>query len=156
MPGSNIIIDNPLLNSGLALSGANAFFRGGMGESGEDGLLVAMEVLGMNLTDTDLVVLSACNTGVGKVKRGHGVFGLRRSFQQAGAKSLIMSLWQIPDEETKDLMVEFYKGLFDGKSKLNALHEASLSVMKSVKDKYKSTHPFYWGGFILIGNPGTN
>jgi tetratricopeptide (TPR) repeat protein len=156
LPGSNIIIDNPLLNSGLALSGANAFFRGGMGESGEDGLLVAMEVLGMNLTDTDLVVLSACNTGVGKVKRGHGVFGLRRSFQQAGAKSLIMSLWQIPDEETKDLMVEFYKGLFDGKSKLNALHEASLSVMKSVKDKYKSTHPFYWGGFILIGNPGTN
>jgi tetratricopeptide (TPR) repeat protein/CHAT domain-containing protein len=155
-PNSTIDINNPLFSSGLALAGANKFLQDGIGKNGDDGLLVAMEVLGMNLTNTDLVVLSACNTGIGEVKRGHGVFGLRRSFQQAGAKSLVMSLWQIPDEETKDLMVEFYQRLYDGHSKLNALHEASLSVMKSARDKYKSTHPFYWSGFILIGDPGSN
>ena len=81
---------------------------------------------------------------------------MRRAFQQAGAKSLIMSLWQIPDEETKDLMVEFYKMLFDGKSKLNAIHDASLSIMESTRKKHQSTHPFYWSGFILIGDPGLN
>jgi tetratricopeptide (TPR) repeat protein len=156
LPNITIDIKNPLLSSGLALAGVNKFLQGGIGGNGDDGLLVAMEVLGMNLTNTDLVVLSACDTGVGEIKRGHGVFGLRRAFQQAGAKSLVTSLWQIPDRETKDLMVEFYKRLYDGKSKLNALHEASLSVMKSAKDKHKSTHPFYWGGFILIGDPGSN
>jgi len=70
--------------------------------------------------------------------------------------SLYYIFQNLPDEETKDLMVDFYKMLFDGKSKLNAIHEASLSVMSSTREKYKSTHPFYWGGFILIGDPGLN
>jgi CHAT domain-containing protein len=88
LPGYKFSTGDPLLDSGLALSGANKYLRDGLKGNGEDGLLVAMEVLGMNLANTDLVVLSACDTGIGEVTRGQGVFGLRRAFQQAGAKSL--------------------------------------------------------------------
>ena len=144
-------IENPLVRSGIALAGANA--KGDLDERLDDGLATAMELSGMDLRGTDLVILSACDTGVGKNRKGQGVIGLRRAFQQAGARSLVMSLWKIPDEETKDLMVDFYNRLKNGKSKLTALREASLAVMRTTKDKTGSTNPFYWGGFILIGSP---
>jgi len=82
---------------------------------------------------------------LGNIPRSQGVVGLRRAFQEAGAKSVVMSLWEVPDKETKDLMVQFYKRLYDGKSKIESIHEASLDVMRAVKAKKGTTHPFYWG-----------
>lgn len=147
-----IQLENPLLRSGIALAGANKQAHG----KTDDGLVTAMEVSGMDLRGTDLMVLSACDTGVGETRKGQGVIVLRRAFQQAGVHSLVMSLWKVPDDETKDLMVGFYKRLKTGIPKLSALREASLSVMQTLKEKTGSTHPFYWGAFILVGDPGGN
>ena len=145
--------ENPLLRSGLAFYGANQASDQTL-KSDQDGLLVALEVSTLKLTNTDLVVLSACDTGLGNIPRSQGVTGLRRAFQEAGARSILMSLWQVPDKETKDLMLQFYKKLYDGKSKIESIHEASLDIMRSVKEKKGTTHPFYWGGFVLLGDPG--
>lgn len=136
-------IGNPMLRSGIALSGANTSLRSGR----DKGILVAEKISGLKLRGTELVVLSACDTGVGEVKKGEGVFGLKRAFILAGVKTLVMSLWKVPDEETKDLMIEFYKRIADGKGKSEALREAKLKI------KEKNPNPFYWGGFIAIGDP---
>src|SRR5262249_4171094 len=98
-------MENPLLRSGLALAGGNVGLHGGAPPAdAEDGLLTAEDVTGMDLLDTELVVLSACETGLGEVHVGEGVFGLRRAFVLAGARSLVMSLWKVPDEQTRELM----------------------------------------------------
>ena len=136
-------IENPLLRSGLALAGVNRALEVGEVE-GSDGLFTAEEVLGLRLHGTDLVVLSACETGLGEVKSGEGVYGLRRAFVQAGTKGLVMSMWSVPDKETQELMVQFYKNIKAGKmSKSEALRSAALRQMKIVKDRYGHTH---WGG----------
>lgn len=118
---------------------------------GEDGILTALEVSGLQLWGTDLVVLSACNTGVGEVRRGEGVFGLRRAFQLAGARTVVMSLWSVPDQETGALMADFYSRLSHGKSR--ALHEAMLAQMLLRRARYGAAHPFYWGAFVSVGEP---
>ena len=115
-----------------------------------------MEIMGLNLKGTSLVVLSACNTGVGDVERGQGVFGLRRAFQMAGARSLLMSLWKVPDSETVDLMRRFYLNLYGGNSKVDSLNMSIKDTMREIKNIRGTDHPFYWGGFILIGNPENN
>ena len=112
----------------------------------EDGVLTAEDVAGMDLLDTELVVLSACDTGRGEVKVGEGVFGLRRAFADAGAKTLVMSLWKVPDEATHELMVQFYKELQAGRSRIDALRAAQQYVRWSRPD------PYYWGAFILQGD----
>jgi CHAT domain-containing protein len=137
------IPENPMPRSGLALAKANTSIRLG----GDDGIVCAEKLLGLNLFGTDLVVLSACNTGIGKVQDGEGVFGLKRAFLMSGAKSLVVSLWQVPDEETKDLMTIFYLGLIKGKSKATALADAKMDVAS------RNPNPFYWAAFVLIGNP---
>jgi CHAT domain-containing protein len=109
-----IKIENPFLQSGFVLAGANSTLKSSDSKN-FDGIVTAEKVLGLKLMGTDMVVLSACNTGVGEAKRGEGVFGLRRAFTQAGAKSLVMSMWSVPDKETKELMVEFYKNILSGK-----------------------------------------
>src|SRR5262245_61187077 len=99
-------IENPLLRSGLALAGAN------QGKSGDnDGVLIAFEAAGLDLSGTKLVVLSACDTGVGEVKNGEGVQGLRRALVLAGSETQVMSLWPVSDRGARDLMTEYYKGL---------------------------------------------
>lgn len=149
------MLENPLLKSGIVLSGANRRFhdRENNNNGEEDGILTSFEISGCNLLATDLVVLSACETGVGEIVDGEGVFGLRRAFRNAGARTLIMSLWQVPDRETANLMADFYKRLISGGSKRDALRLASLSIMKYCRHKYNCTHPLYWGGFVLEGNP---
>jgi CHAT domain-containing protein len=143
-------VDRPYLRSGLALAGANTWLAGGTPpEEAEDGLLTADEVLGLNLSATQLVVLSACETGLGDVQIREGVFGLRRSFILAGAKTLVISLWSVPDEETQELMIEFYQGLLKGRMRVEALREAQLMMKK------KNPDPFYWGAFICQGDPGS-
>ena len=142
-------LENPLLRSGLALTGANTWLHKGLTPpDAEDGLLTAEDVSGMDLSDTELVVLSACNTGLGEVRTGEGVFGLRRAFVLAGAKTLIMSLWKVPDEETRDLMEDFYRRILAGEGRAESLRNAQLAI------RAKQPHPFFWGAFICQGDPG--
>jgi len=149
-----IKIENPMLRSGFALAGANKALAG-IDETVDDGIVTSEEILGLRLRGTDMVVLSACYTGVGEVKTGEGVFGLRRAFAQAGAKSLIMSLWAVPDKETRELMVQFYKNIMTGQmNRCQALRQAALKQMKIVKKRYGHTHPYFWGGFVMVGDPG--
>lgn len=136
-------IENPMLRSGIVFAGANT----SLAEGRDDGIVSAEKVLGLNLKDTDLVVLSACETGIGDVEAGEGVFGLKRAFILSGAKSLVMSLWSIPSRETTELMTWFYRGMAEGQSKAEALRQAKLNMMK------KHNNPFYWGAFVLTGNP---
>jgi len=150
------IYDNPLLYSGIILAGANRIIleEKNLDTLGIDnGILTSLEVSGFNLVGTDLVVLSACQTGVGEVKNGEGVFGLRRSFQHAGAQSIVMSMWSIPDEETVELMTGFYNNWLSGDSKSCALRKASLSILNERRKTKSTAHPLFWGGFILAGNP---
>ena len=142
-------LENPLLRSGLALAGANTWNRGEtLPPEAEDGLLTAEDVSGMDLLDTELVVLSACDTGLGEVQVGEGVFGLRRTFMLAGARTLVMSLWKVPDQQTQELMADFYRLLLSGHPRAEALREAQLAL------KAKYPHPRFWGAFICQGNPG--
>ena len=144
----SIVKENPLLRSGLALAGANTWLRRGpLPLEAEDGILTAEDVSGLNLVNTELVVLSACETGLGEIRLGEGVFGLRRSFVLAGAKTLVMSLWKVPDRQTQELMEDFYRRILAGQARSDALREAQLAM----KEKYPD--PLYWGAFICQGDP---
>jgi CHAT domain-containing protein len=134
---------NPLLRSGLALAGANKLSSGD-----EDGILTALEASGLDLEGTELVVLSACETGVGKVTNGEGVYGLRRALVVAGAESLVMSLWQVDDEATRDLMVGYYAKLAAGHARSTALREEQLELRANAK----YAHPYYWASFLPAGD----
>ena len=143
-------LENPLLRCGLAFSGANS---ASSVKKGEDGLATAIEIASMKLPGTDLVTLSACVTGLGEVKSGEGVYSLHRAFLLAGAKTVLASLWQVPDLQTNDLMVEFYRKYLLGKniSKSDALREAQLKVIEQLRKQYGAANPAYWGAFVSIG-----
>jgi CHAT domain-containing protein len=144
--------EEPMVRSGLYFAGANRTLAGPVSPGGlEDGVLTAYEAMGLNLQGTELVVLSACQTGLGRVKNGEGVFGLRRALQVAGAEAVLMSLWSVPDQETQELMTLFYKKWLSGKSKHEALRESQLELRAKVKQRYGQDLPFYWGAFILVG-----
>lgn len=135
-------IENPLLRSGLALAGANLESNGG-----HKGILTALEASDLNLWGTKLVTLSACDTGVGEVRNGEGVYGLRRSFFLAGTETLVMSLWPVSDRVTREMMTAYYTGLKHGLGRGDALREAELAMMK----RKGRQHPFYWASFIQAG-----
>lgn len=134
-------VKNPLLRSGLAFAGANR--RDGT----DDGILTALEASNLNLWGTKLVVLSACDTGVGEVKNNEGVYGLRRAFFLSGTESLVMSLWSISDQVTRELMTNYYKNLKLGMGRGAALRKVQLEMLK----KENRQHPFYWAAFIQSG-----
>jgi CHAT domain-containing protein len=141
--------ENPMLRSGLLLAGFNTWRNGGeVPPEAEDGMLTAEDVTGMDLLDTELVVLSACDTGLGQVHTGEGVFGLRRAFAVAGARTLVMSLWKVPDEQTQQLMVDFYSRILRGEGQAEALRQAQQAMRARYPD------PYYWGAFICQGDPG--
>ena len=143
---------NPLLRSGLALCGANNLAENyNIQELEEDGILTAAEVTGINLLGSDLVVLSACNTGIGVTQRGEGVAGLRRAFKIAGANNIIMSLWNIPDKETVWLMKNFYNEYLSKKRPATALNDAKTKFREYLKELYGNDFLFYWAAFIIEG-----
>lgn len=141
---------NPLLRSGLMLTGAGTTLQGKKSETREDGILTAYEAMNLNLDNTDLVVLSACETGLGEIKNSEGVYGLQRAFKVAGAKSIIMSLWQVNDQTTQELMVSFYRHwLAEAAGGKNSKRTAFLKAQKELKTRFPS--PYYWGAFVLVG-----
>ena len=145
-------VENPLLRAGLALAGANTWLQGheqALDPAAEDGILNAVDVSGLDLLDTELVVLSACDTGLGSVQVGEGVFGLRRAFILAGTKTLVMSLWKVPDQQTQELMELFYRHLLEGIPRADALRAAQLAM------KAQYPEPLHWGAFICQGEPGS-
>ena len=141
-------LENPLLRSGLALAGFNNRQNKQSNNNTEDGVLTALEVAGLNLRGTELVVLSACETGIGDVKTGDGVYGLRRALVIAGSQTQLLSLWKVADDGTKDLMVEYYQKIKAGKGRHEALREVQLEFLKS--SEYN--HPYFWASFIPSGN----
>ena len=136
--------DEPLLRSGLALAGANQRRGGGT----EDGILTALEVAGLDLHGTALVVLSACETGVGDVEVGEGVLGLRRALVLAGARSQLMSLWKVNDDATTTLMTAYYGELARGIGRSEALRQVQLRML----DDPALRHPYYWAAFLPLGD----
>jgi CHAT domain-containing protein len=122
-------MENPMLRSFLLLAGVNTRMAGGLiPAEAEDGFLTAEDVSGMHLLGTELVVLSACDTGRGALQIGEGVMGLRRAFVLAGAQTLVMSLWHIPDIATAILMEQFYRNLLQGQGRAEALRRAQITL----------------------------
>jgi len=137
---------NPLLLAGIALAGANEREKA-------DGILTALEITALDLRGTDLVVLSACDTGLGTVARGQELLGLRWAFAYAGVKSLVTSLWSVPDAETATLMTHFYTGMWEkGLSVPAALRAAQLEMLKAARARGDSA-PHAWGAFVASGQP---
>jgi CHAT domain-containing protein/Tfp pilus assembly protein PilF len=135
-------IKNPLLRSGLALAGVNQRHGGD-----DDGLLTALEAASLDLRGTKLVVLSACDTGIGKVKNREGVYGLRRALVLAGSETQVISLWPVSDRETRSLMAGYYRRLMKGEGRGEALRQIQLEMLKDMKLR----HPYYWASFIQAG-----
>lgn len=133
---------DPLLRSGIALAGAN------LSRKGSDGILTALEASTLNLWGTELVTLSACDTGMGEVHNGEGVYGLRRAFFMAGAESLLMSLWPVSDYTTRTVMTDYYGGLARGLGRGAALRRVQLRMLADPQRR----HPFYWAAFIQAGD----
>ncbi len=149
-PSANVEVtgENPLLLSGIALAGANR-----RESSEEDGIVTAEEIASLDLHGVEWAVLSACETGVGKLLAGEGVFGLRRAFQVAGTRTVITSLWPVSDDATEHWMSALYRKRFVNRMDTSqAVRAASLETLARRREHGLSTHPFYWAGFIAIGD----
>lgn len=136
--------DDPMMRAGLLFAGANNFWsKTNFTTTTDDGILTASEISNLDLSACQLVVLSACETGLGEVKGSEGVFGLQRAFKMAGVKNIIMSLWKVPDNQTAELFNIFYGECFAGKT----IHEAFQTAQSKMKARYS---PYYWAGFVLL------
>ena len=115
--------------------------------------MTAEEIAGMNLEGVEWAVLSACDTGLGHIEAGEGVFGLRRAFQLAGARTVIVSLWQVDDSSTRRWMAELYRRRFASRmGTAESVRGAGLSLLQARRAAHLSTHPLYWGGFVAAGD----
>lgn len=148
-PDFGPVVRNPLLKSGLFFAGANQ--RGQLGDSLglDDGILTAFEVSAMNLQGTEWVVLSACESGLGEVKAGEGVWGLRRAFQMAGARTVISALWAIPDKQTVSIMEQLYS--LDDDDLAHVMWQMARNEIKKIRERGLPDHPYVWAAFIAVG-----
>ena len=146
MENSFTVQQNPMFRSGLVLAGGNHAWKGGkIPENSEDGILTAYEIAHLDLSNVELLVLSACETALGETKfANEGVFGLQRAFKLAGVKKMIMSLWQVPDKESAELVTLFYNNWIKGQSIREALHNAQMTM------KGKKYPPFFWAAFVVV------
>lgn len=143
---ANAAYENPLLKTGLLLAGAGDILNQTQyNYNFDNGILTAYEAMNLNLDQTDLVVLSACETGLGEVQAGEGVFGLQRAFLVAGARTIVMSLFKVSDEATQQLMVKFYRKWIETGNK----RQAFIDAKKEIRNEYGD--PIYWGPFVMIG-----
>ena len=144
---SNVMprIENPLLRAGLALVDANLVINAD--NEVEYGILTALEVLDLQLAGTELVVLSACDTGIGEIRTGEGIYGLRRAFQEAGARYVLSTLWSISDSGTQEFMIRFYKRYLAGTPPQQALRDTQFEFIQSKR----WSHPYYWAAFVIMG-----
>jgi CHAT domain-containing protein len=142
-------LQNPLALAGLAFAGANTRRRSA---SADDGILTGEEVASMNLQGTEWAVLSACDTGLGPISASEGVLGLRRAFQIAGARTVIMSLWPVEDEAARQWMRALYEAKFQrGMSTADAVRHAQVTMLNARRTRGQSTHPRHWAPFVAAG-----
>ncbi|CAN0585279.1 unnamed protein product, partial [Ectocarpus sp. 12 AP-2014] len=143
----SIVNHDPLIRSGLILAGGNYAWVNGKAHPGktEDGILTALEISNMDLSNTDLVVLSACDTGLGDINGSEGVYGLQRAFKMAGVDMILMTLWPIPDKETPEFMQKFYTDWLGEGNIREAFKNAQIFMQKEYPD-----NPEYWAGFVLL------
>ena len=160
--GRGVVGFHPGLLSGLALAGANRKPEPGQ----DDGILTALEVAELNLSGVEMVVLSACETGLGQAAGGEGLLGLQRAFQVAGAHAVVATLWNVNDEKARSLMARFYENLWSKQmGKLEALREAQLAMLRGERERAvmlmeegrpagrsDRVLPFYWAAFVLSGD----
>ena len=136
---------NAMVNSGLLLTGVVNYYSSSVYPDTYDGILTAYEAQNLNLKNTSLVILSACETSLGYLDAGEGVYGLQRAFRAAGASSIMTSLWKVDDVATRDFMIAFYQYFLKTKDK----NAAFIVAQKAIKEKYK--HPYFWGAFVMVG-----
>ena len=137
----------PLTCSSVAFVNANFGVKGIKQQDNTDGILTALEVLALDLEGTDLVTLSACDTGVGNIKVGEGVYSLNRAFQEAGAKAVLSTLWSVDDQATAKFMQTFYTHFLNGIPAQQAIQQTQEQFMQDAK----YNNPYYWAGFVMTG-----
>jgi len=147
---TEFIGEHPLLLAGLYMAGANLHGAGAAEYDAEDGILTAEEVAGMDFSQTSTVVLSACETGLGKVEQGEGVYGLRRAFQLSGARTVVSALWRVSDSKTAQFMTRLYE--FDAPTYPELLRNTALDQIRSLRNRGRSDHPYYWAAFTATGD----
>lgn len=151
-------VDNPLLRSGLVLAGANKLATNSEERRVdlEDGWLTAQEISSMDFRNTELIVLSACESGLGDSELGHGVRGLQRAFLVAGAHSLLMSMFEVPDKETRELMGLFYQHFVSTGDQVKSMQSAQQKLIAQRREQNGAAHPFYWASFFIVGQPAAS
>ena len=150
-PRPSPTLENPLLLSGLAFAGANRR-ETGEDRGGEDGILTAEEIASLDLRGVEWALLSACGTGVGPSQNGEGVLGLRRTFRVAGARTVVMSLWDVGDQTTRDWMRRLYVSRLRSRPTVEAMRDAMLSIVQDRRAAGVTTHPSFWGAFVAAGD----